>query len=106
MRIFNSEAEFVSMASDFLQIALVGYIFLGIGSVLMSSLQGAGDTIPTMIISITTVWLITIPLAYYFHLQEGWGIYGIRWAMTASTVASALANFIYFRTGKWKTRMV
>jgi len=106
IRIFNGEASLVNMAGDFLRIALIGYLFLGIGSVFMSSLQGAGDTIPTMIISIGTVWLITIPLAYYFHLQDGWGIYGIRWAMTASTVASALANFIYFRTGKWKTRSV
>jgi putative MATE family efflux protein len=106
IRIFNSEADLVSMAGDFLRIALIGYLLLGFGSVLMNSLQGAGDTFPTMIISVVTVWFFTIPLAYYFHKQPDWGIYGIRWAMTGSTVASALANLIYFRTGRWKKKRV
>jgi putative MATE family efflux protein len=104
--IFNDDPDLVKIASEFLRIAIIGYVLLGFGSVLMSSIQGAGDTVPTMVISIVTVWVITMPLAYYFHLQAGWGIYGIRWAMTASTVAGAVANLIYFRTGKWKTRRV
>lgn len=104
--IFNGDPELVKIAGEFLHIAIVGYLFLGFSSVLMSSLQGAGDTVPTMVISILTVWVITMPLAYYFHLQAGWGMYGVRWAMTASTVAGAAANLIYFRTGRWKTLRV
>jgi putative MATE family efflux protein len=106
IRIFSSDPELVNMAGTFMRIAIVGYALLGFGSVVMSMLQGAGDTIPPMIISIATVWVITIPLAYYFHMQAGWGIYGIRWTLTASTILSAVANLIYFRTGKWKTRKV
>jgi putative MATE family efflux protein len=106
IRIFNSEPDLVKMAGDFLHIALIGYVLLGLMFVLMNALQGAGDTVPTMVISIVTVWIVTIPLAYYFHLQADWGIYGIRWAMTASTIVGALANLIYFRTGRWKTRRV
>jgi putative MATE family efflux protein len=100
--IFGSDPELIAIGGEFLRISIIGYIFLGFSSVLMSALQGAGDTVPTMVFSIVTVWVITIPLAYYFHLQEGWGMYGIRWAMTASTVAGAAANLIYFRMGRWK----
>jgi Na+-driven multidrug efflux pump len=74
--------------------------------VLMNCLQGAGDTIPTMVIGIFTTWVITIPLAYFLPLHTSWGAIGIRWAMTASVVVGALANVLYFRSGKWKTRHV
>jgi putative MATE family efflux protein len=106
IRIFNTEPALVKMAGEFLRIALVGYTMLGFNQVLMSALQGAGDTIPVMVISMVTVWVITIPLAYYFHLQADWGIYGIRWTMAASTIVGGVANLVYFRVGKWKTRRV
>jgi Na+-driven multidrug efflux pump len=59
-----------------------------------------------MVISIITTWFITIPFAYFLPKWTNWGVIGIRWAMTASTLIGGLANVIYFRTGKWKTRRV
>jgi Na+-driven multidrug efflux pump len=50
--------------------------------------------------------VITIPLAYYLPHHTTWGAMGIRWAMTASVVIGAIANVIYFRTGKWQTRRI
>jgi Na+-driven multidrug efflux pump len=44
--------------------------------------------------------------AYLLSKYTDTGIIGIRWAMSASVVVGALANVIYFRTGKWKTRKV
>lgn len=106
LRIFNSEPDMVKLGGEFLRIALVGYVVIGFMFVLMNCLQGAGDTVPMMIISIITTWLITIPLAYFLPKYTNWGVYSIRWAMTASMVAGGVANLIYFRTGKWKTRKV
>jgi Na+-driven multidrug efflux pump len=79
---------------------------MGFSFVLMNALQGAGDTVPTMIISIVTTWLITIPLAYFLPKFTDWGAYSIRWAMSLSMVVAAIANPIYFRTGKWKLKKV
>jgi Na+-driven multidrug efflux pump len=106
IRIFNSEPAMVKTTSEFLQIALMGWVVMGFMFVLMNTLQGAGDTVPTMVISIVTMWGVTLPLAYFLPRVTDWGVYGIRWAMTASTVVGAIANIIYFRTGKWKTRRV
>jgi Na+-driven multidrug efflux pump len=61
---------------------------------------------PTMIISIITTWVITLPLAYFLPKYTDSGVMGIRWAMSLSPVAAGIANIIYFRTGKWKTRRV
>jgi len=106
IRIFNNDPTLDETATQFLHIAIVGWLFIGFMFVLMNSLQGVGDTVPTMIISIITTWFITIPFAYFLPKWTNWGVIGIRWAMTASTVVGGVANIIYFRTGKWKTRMV
>jgi putative MATE family efflux protein len=107
IRIFNTDPAMDAMATQFIHIAIVGWLLIGFMFVLMNCLQGAGDTVPTMVISIITTWLITLPFAYLLPIwRPDWGVLGIRWAITASTIVGAVANVIYFRTGKWKTRRV
>jgi putative MATE family efflux protein len=106
IRLFNNDPAMDATATQFIHIAVFGWVLMGFMFVLMNSLQGAGDTLPTMVISIITAWVITIPLAYFLPKYTSWGAIGIRWAMTASVIIGALANIIYFRTGRWKTRRV
>jgi Na+-driven multidrug efflux pump len=102
IRLFNTDLAMDAIAIQFIQIAVVGWLLMGFQFVLMSCLQGAGDTLPTMIINIVTTWVITIPLAYYLPKYTSFGAVGIRWAMTASMIVGAMANVIYFRNGRWK----
>jgi len=104
--VFNSEADVVKTSTEYLYILLPSFVMVGFMMVLMNAVQGAGDTMPMMIISIVTTWLITIPFAYFLPKWTDWGVYGIRWVMTASMVLGGLANIIYFRTGRWKTKRV
>jgi putative MATE family efflux protein len=106
IRIFNTEPALDAAATQFIHIAIAGWVFMGFMFVLMNCLQSAGDTIPTMIITVVTTWLVTILLAYLLSKNTGAGIIGIRWAMSASVLVAAAANVIYFRTGRWKTRRV
>ena len=106
VHLFNDDALMDSTAVQFIRIAAIGWAFMGFQFVLMNCLQGAGDTIPTMVIGIFTTWVITIPLAYFLPLHTTWGALGIRWAMTISVLVGAVANVVYFRSGKWKTRRV
>jgi MATE family multidrug resistance protein len=106
VHVFNRDLAMVGTAVQFIHIAAIGWALMGFQFVLMNCLQGAGDTIPTMLIGIFTTWVITIPLAYFLPLHTGWGALGIRWAMTTSVVVGAIANVLYFRSGKWKTRHV
>jgi putative MATE family efflux protein len=107
IRVFSSDPAMDAVCMQFIHIAIVGWVVIGFVFVLMSCLQGAGDTVPTMVISIITTWIITLPLAYFLpKWRPDWGVLGIRWAITASTLVGAIANVIYFRTGKWKLRRV
>jgi len=104
--IFNSEPDTVATGSTFLRIAVAGYFLMGFMSVLMQSLSGAGDTLPMMIISVSTAWVVTLPLAYFLPRIADLGPFGVRWAMVAGIVVAATAFTIYFRLGRWKTRRV
>jgi len=106
VRIFNNDPTMDAVAIQFIHIAVVGWLVMGFGFVLMSCLQSAGDTIPVMIISIATTWLVTILPAYLLPKYTSLGVVGVRWAMSGTMVVTAIANVIYFRTGRWKTRRV
>lgn len=106
IRIFNSDPAMNATAIQFIRIAAVGWALMGFQFVLMNCLQGAGDTLPPMIISVFTTWAITIPLAYFLPIHTSWGATGIRWAMTASVLVGAAVNVVYFRTRRWQTRRV
>jgi len=106
VRIFNTDPGLVATASIFLRIAVAGYIVLGLMAVFMQALSGAGDTMPTMIFGAATVWLVTLPLAYFLPRVTDLGIYGVRWGMASGMIFAALIYTIYFRTGRWKHKRV
>jgi len=106
VRIFNAEPGLVATASTFLRIAVAGYVVLGLMTVFMQALQGAGDTVPTMIISMVTVWLVTLPLAYFLPRITDLGMNGVRWGMAAGMIFAALTYTVYFRLGRWKRKKV
>jgi Na+-driven multidrug efflux pump len=59
-----------------------------------------------MLVSIGVMWLVQIPLAYYLPQRTDLGVYGIRWAIAAGSIISAIAYTSYYRTGRWKHKEV
>jgi len=106
IRIFNAEAPLVAMASVFLRIGVAGYVVLGVTAVAMMALNGAGDTFWPMVFSVVGVWAVTLPLAFFLPKVGNLGVYGVRWAVVAGMVVSAIAFLAYFRTGRWKRKQV
>ena len=106
IHIFSSEPALVAEASIYLRIAAAGYVVLGFMTVLMNSLSGAGDTVPTMVIGTLTTWAVTLPLAYYLPQITDLGVLGVRWGMSAGMIFAAVAYTAYFRLGRWKRKRV
>ena len=106
VRIFNSEPELVEVASRFLRIAAIGYFIMGLPSVLMQCISGVGDTVPPMIWSIVTLWLVLLPLAFFLPKVTDIGVYAIRWAQVAEIAVMAVGFTVYFWMGKWKRKKV
>jgi Na+-driven multidrug efflux pump len=74
--------------------------------VLMNCLNSVGDTLVSLIIDLVTMWGVRVPLAYFLPRITTLGVYGVRWALVADTVSSAIVFVLYFRAGLWKRKKV
>ena len=106
IHIFSSDPALVAETSVYLRIAAAGFSVLGFMTVLMNSLSGAGDTVPTMVIGILTTWAVTIPLAYFLPQITDLGVLGVRWGMAGGMIFAAVTYTAYFRLGRWKRKRV
>ncbi|MGE5520208.1 MAG: MATE family efflux transporter [Candidatus Dadabacteria bacterium] len=100
--IFTKQPDVKEYAITALRIISAGYIFYGVGMVLVNAFNGAGDTITPTIINIFCYWTFQVPLAYllaeYFHL----GPLGVFISVPVAETAVAVVSFFIFRRGKWK----
>lgn len=99
---FTDEPNVHQIGVRALQIIGSGFIFYGIGMVLIQALNGAGDTRTPTLINFAGFWLFQIPLAYYFIYFTNFGIDAIFAAVPIAETAIAIAAFFIFRRGQWK----
>lgn len=86
-----------------LQIMSLGYIFYGIGMVLVSTFNGAGDTWTPTWVNFFGFWLFQIPLAYLLAKHFEMGPTGVFIAIPVAEIGIAIAGYILFKKGRWKT---
>ncbi|MGV3656408.1 MAG: MATE family efflux transporter, partial [Chitinophagaceae bacterium] len=70
--VFAKQPEVLDIAVRALRIISAGYVFYGIGMVINSAFNGAGDTRTPTVINIFGFWLFQIPFAYL--LAKVWGL--------------------------------
>jgi putative MATE family efflux protein len=102
IRIFSSISEDIAYGALSLQIIGAGYIFYGIGMVMIQALNGAGDTKTPTWINFAGFWLFQIPLAYILAKGFNMGPLGAFIAIPVAETLIALASWYYFKKGKWK----
>ena len=106
MRIFTVEPELIRIGSAFLRIAATSYLMNGFIVCLQNSITGSGDTMPPMVISILTTWIVLLPAAFILPRITDLGVYGIRWAIVLSLTFGAAAYIVYFLLGRWKNKVM
>src|SRR4029079_12102354 len=100
--IFTKEPEVRHFGVLALQIIGAGYIFYGIGMVMIQSLNGAGDTRTPTWINFIGFWLFQIPFAWMLAKVFNMGPTGAFIAVPVAETFIALAAWYYFKKGKWK----
>lgn len=100
---FTTDEAIRKVAAQAGRIIASGYIFYGIGMVMMNTFNGAGDTWTPTIINFCGFWLIQIPLAYTLAKYLAWGPLGVFIAIPAAETAITIAGYFYFKKGRWKT---
>nr|WP_068892755.1 MATE family efflux transporter [Pedobacter panaciterrae] len=100
---FTNDVLIQEVAKNALQIMSLGYIFYGIGMVLISTFNGAGDTWTPTWVNLFGFWLFQIPLGYFLAKYMGMGPVGVFIAIPVAETGIAIAGYILFKIGKWKT---
>ena len=100
--IFYKEGEVHRYGVSALQIIGAGYIFYGIGMVMIQALNGAGDSKTPTIVNLVGFWFFQIPLAWILAKTFNMGPVGAFIAIPVAETFLALAAWYYFKLGKWK----
>jgi len=102
--IFTSDPAVLAEGTAYLRTVGLAYIPYALMFTLSGILRGAGDTVPSMLISMITLWAVRIPLAVY--LSRIFGSRGIWMGLAASPVMGAALNYAYYLSGRWRTRVL
>ena len=98
---FNSDAEFVAQATLWLQVLAIGYFSMNTVQVFTQSFNTTGATLAPMIVTVSTMWLLELPLAYFLSRHTSLEELGIPWAIVfGMTLRLAIFTWYYLR-GTW-----
>jgi putative MATE family efflux protein len=104
--IFTTDASVASYARNCLQIVGYGYSFYGLGMVMESAFNGAGDTWTPTYLNLIVFWMFEIPIAYLLANYYGYGPQGVFWAITLAFSLLAVSAALLFKRGTWKLKTV
>ncbi len=99
---FNTDETVIKIGLEYLYIVGGFYIAFSLMFVYNGLLRGAGDTFIPMLITITSLWLVRIPISVF--LSKMLGTKGIWLGIPVAWIIGAIAAFFYYNTGNWKTK--
>ena len=104
--IFTQEPDVLRYGTSALHIIAYGFTFYGLGMVLETAFNGAGDTWTPTYLNLLIFWVFEIPLAYTLAYKFEMGPDGVFWAITLAFSLLAIASGLLFKRGRWKLKTV
>jgi putative MATE family efflux protein len=104
MSLFTNDKEVIRLGDQYLTIVSSFYILFTLMFIYNGVMRGAGDTLIPMFISLLSLWIIRIPMAWF--LSGKIGASGIWWAIPAGWFVGLALSFTYYKSGRWKKKTV
>ncbi|RKD96907.1 MATE family efflux transporter [Marinifilum flexuosum] len=104
MKMFTTDPNVIAIGEKYLIIVSSFYLLFSTLFTTNGVLRGAGDTLIPMFITLFSLWIIRIPGAYFLSSQIGET--GIWWSIPIGWSMGALLSYLYYLTGKWKSKSV
>ena len=103
---FTKDEMVAAYAIRAARIISAGYLFYGVGMVMINAFNGAGDTRTPTIINLFGFWFFQIPLAFVLAKIIGLGSVGVFIAIPVAEATITVAAYILFKKGKWKLKKI
>ena len=104
MRMFTNDLAVIALGRSYLVVIGIFYILFSSMFVFTGALRGAGDTLIPMFISLISLWIIRIPVAYLLSNIPSVGVRGIWWAIPIGWFFGLIIYYFYYRSGRWKKK--
>lgn len=104
MDLFTDDSEVIRLGDQYLTIVSSFYLFFNLMFIYGGVMRGAGDTLIPMFLSLFSLWIIRIPLAWF--MSKKIGAPGIWWAIPAGWLIGLVLSYLYYKSGRWKTKTV
>lgn len=104
MSLFNSDPSVIEIGSHYLVIVGSFYVFFSTMFVVGGVMRGAGDTLIPMFITLFSLWIIRIPLAWLFSNHMGY--IGIWWSIPIAWAVGMALSYLYYLKGNWKKKVI
>jgi len=104
--VFSNDPAVQEIGTQAVRIMACGYIFYGIGMVMINAFNGSGDTKTPTWINLFGFWFLQIPLAYFLAKTMEMGPTGVFIAIPVAETAITIAGVVLFKRGRWKTIQV
>ncbi|MGI6173295.1 MAG: MATE family efflux transporter [Christensenellales bacterium] len=110
--LFTQTEAIIELAGRMFRILAVGYIAMGLSQVFAGILRGAGDTMPSLWISIITTVAIRVPVAYCIafltrsELHPNGSPDALYISLLTAWISGAIINYLWFRRGKWRDKSI
>lgn len=98
--VFTTSQRIAEIATEFLRYVAFSFGFMGVLRSYNGSFRGAGKTFTAAAISIATLGVIRLPLAYLGAINIGTN--GVWAAFFVSNVAGAAIAYLWYQRGTWK----
>jgi putative MATE family efflux protein len=104
MSLFTTDPDVIKIGQDYLLIVSSFYLLFSVMFSFTGFLRGAGATLIPMIATFTALYIVRIPAAIF--ISGLIGVNGIWWAEPMGTFIGMLILLAYYRSGKWKGKVV
>jgi putative MATE family efflux protein len=104
MAIFTPDDAVIRIGNSYLIIVSSFYIVFSSLFVINAVMRGSGDTLIPMFITLIALWVVRVPTSYF--LADRVGVTGIWWAIPLGWGTGLTLAFLYYLTGRWKTKSI
>jgi len=100
LSVFTNDQEVIRYGMDYLKIIGSGYMILGSMFVIVGFIRGTGHTLFLTLVTLTSLWIIRIPVAAAFTKMIGTN--GLWIGVPIGWLFGLILAVIYYHSGKWK----
>ncbi len=103
---FINDPEVVAYGSDLFRITSFSVFVFSLILVLFGAFQGAGKTVPVMVINSGRLWAVRIPATILLTRMTDLGPSGLWWAMNLSNLIAGSVALVWFLKSDWQKSII